>query len=262
MDDAVENPPANSPRTGLPWVFVGPASPLDVAMCTRFGLSVDTNPQSGIHCVRRVGKRLVLEVCTPDGMALLSPDASHGSLGHRLRSVRITEPLPRAVGLHRRRAVSVVDATGGLGRDALVLASLGARVTAVERIPGLAALIWDLAATLPADRQPLVICGEAEHHLRALPADHRPDVVYLDPMFAAPGRAQVKKEMQLCRLLAGPPGDLAGLFALARSVARQRVVVKRHPDHAPLQDQPSFTVSATRIRFDVYLTPEPQSPGR
>ena len=82
-------------------------------------------------------------------------------------------------------------------------------------------------------------------------------MVYLDPMFAERGRAQVKKEMQICRMLAGPVADPAALFGAAAAVATERVVVKRHPHHEPLAVEPSFTVTGGRVRFDVYLTARP-----
>src|SRR3546814_8546154 len=41
--------------------------------------------------------------------------------------------LARAIGLHKYKDLSVLDATAGLGRDGFVLAALGAQVTMVER---------------------------------------------------------------------------------------------------------------------------------
>ena len=82
----------------------------------------------------------------------------------------------------------------------------------------------------------------------------RPAVVYLDPMFAEAGKAQVKKEMQACRALAGAPADAPALLAAARAAAGERVVVKRHPQHRPLADDVSFEVRGDRVRFDVYLS--------
>lgn len=148
----------------------------------------------------------------------------------------------------------VVDATAGIGRDAMLLATLGARMTAVERIPVLAAMLWDCVQRSPLAGKLDVRVGEAAEILRALGPTDRPEVVCLDPMFAETGNAQVKQEMQVLRLLSGPPGDVTALFAAARAAARDRVVCKRHPDHPPLGGTPSFTVAAARVRFDVYLS--------
>src|SRR3546814_2367692 len=51
--------------------------------------------------------------------------------------------LARAIGLHKYKDLSVLDATAGLGRDGFVLAALGAQVTMVERQELLAALLFD-----------------------------------------------------------------------------------------------------------------------
>ena len=155
--------------------------------------------------------------------------------------------------MHRRRVGHIADATAGLGRDALVLAHLGCTVTAIERVPALCALLQ--LAQRESEARIEVVCADAVEWLRGrIDRPNPPEVVYLDPMFAEVGKAQVKKEMQACRALAGAPQNTAALLAAARLAARDRVVVKRHPHHRPLADDVSFEVGGDRVRFDVYLT--------
>ncbi|MFO1077563.1 MAG: class I SAM-dependent methyltransferase [Planctomycetota bacterium] len=174
-----------------------------------------------------------------------------------MRTLSRRDPLARAVGLARHGPRAVVDATGGLCRDAMTLAHLGCPVTAIERVPvlALAGALAVRAAGL-ADRLTLVV-ADAVAWLRALPATARPPVVYLDPMFEATPRAQVKKEMQVCRALCGPPDDGGALFAAARAAATERVVVKRHGELGNLGGEPSFAATGPRVRFDVYLATPP-----
>jgi len=182
----------------------------------------------------------------------LEVDLRQGSLARRLRGARRDEPLPRACGLHRRTdAPTVVDATAGLCRDAMVLAHLGCQVEALERVPALAFLAHDAIASSWLAPRLRVRCVDALAWLTTAAAC---DVVCLDPMFEAPGKAQVKKDMQVCRLLAGPPDDPLPLFDEARRLARERVVVKRAVDAPPLRPGVSFAVDGERVRFDVYLT--------
>jgi len=141
----------------------------------------------------------------------------------------------------------------GLCRDAMVLAKLGCQVTAIERVPALAMLAAAAIDGSELGTRLSVQTGDAETWLAGLSPEQAPEVVYLDPMFAESGKAQVKKDMQVCRALAGPPDDTAPLFALAKQVARERVVVKRHPDLPPLGPGVSFAVEGERVRFDVYL---------
>ena len=68
-------------------------------------------------------------------------------------------------------------------------------------------------------------------------------------MFSEQGKAQVKKEMQACRALAGPAENAHQLLAAARAAARDRVVVKRHPHHSPLAEDASFEVHGDRFRL-------------
>lgn len=135
----------------------------------------------------------------------------------------------------------------------MVLAHLGCQVIAIERVPALAMLAKNAIASSGLADRLQIVAADAVAWLQALPPAEAPAVVYLDPMFAEEGRAQVKKDMQVCRALAGPPDPPEPLFAAARAVARDRVVVKRHPNLPPLAEGVSFTVGGERVRFDVYL---------
>jgi 16S rRNA (guanine1516-N2)-methyltransferase len=198
-----------------------------------------------------------MTLCAPldEGGYSIRVDVAQGPMARRIRTARRTDPLPRAIGLNRRSTVSVVDATAGLGRDAMVLAHLGCTVIAIERVPALCALLQLAVDDLGAEIE--VVKAESTTWLANLSSENAPDVVYLDPMFSDPGRSQVKKEMQACRALAQETGDGAALLGAARLVAKDRVVVKRHPHNDPIAADVSHSVSSDRVRFDVYIkTPQ------
>lgn len=174
------------------------------------------------------------------------------------RSLR--QPLARAVGITKGDPYrpNIIDATGGYGEDAWLLASLGCAVTAIERHPVVVALLADglarAAETEPdiASRVKLVT-GDARELMATLePAD----VVYLDPMFPPRrGSALEAKRMRLLRRLVGDDADASELFGVACHCAGRRVVVKR-PLHADaLVDVPCATSHRGRgVRYDVYST--------
>jgi len=234
--------------------FAGPLSPADRELCRRFGIdeATDAVAARAWQLCRRDGE-LILAGPAAAGRMVIDTNPGAGEFGRRLQTARRTDPLPRAVGLHRRLP-SVVDATAGLGRDALVLARLGCAVVAIERVAALALLLADSVARMPPPWRVVVHHDEAARFLAALAIDARPDVVYLDPMFQAPGKAQVRKATQALRLLCGPPGNVEQLFAAAVAVARDRVVVKRHRDDPPIAGEPDFAVRGSSVRFDVYLS--------
>lgn len=242
--------------------LVGPGRGGDLAATARtFGLREATDAVDG-WLLFVSPDRIQIRPRHDDPELSLELDARSSGLLRRLRTARRTDPLARAFGLHRRSPpLHLVDATAGLARDTLMLAQLGCRIDAIERVPALAFVAHLLARETGLDRLVTVHAGDAVRWLESCPADQRPDAIYLDPMFEEAGKAQVKKDMQVCRRLAGPAdADPGLLLAAARTVARERVVVKRHHGAEPLAAGVAFAVPGERIRFDVYLT-APAAPG-
>ncbi|EAR20240.1 hypothetical protein NB231_13061 [Nitrococcus mobilis Nb-231] len=172
------------------------------------------------------------------------------------------EAIARACGLPRYGSRYVVDATAGLGRDAHILARLGARVTLLERSPVILALLEDGFDRASRQTQSLdwlarmrLIGGDATVWLRSCATVQRPEVVFLDPMYprqtkgAAPG-----KEMQILQALLGTADDAGSLLQAARAAASDRVVVKRPRQAEPLAgESPHYRIIGRSTRFDVYL---------
>lgn len=209
--------------------------------------------------LRRRGDRLELVAHHHPHYGAVCADWTTPDVRRRVAGGR-RQLLGKAVGLARMAEPRLLDATAGLGRDAFVLASLGARVTLAERHPAIAALLADartraladaLAAAAAARTE--IVAADARNLLD--PAGGRFDVVYLDPMYPDRGKsALAKKELQLLRELAGPDTDADALLAPALANARRRVVVKRPLQASPLAGrEPSLAFSGTQARFDVYL---------
>lgn len=165
--------------------------------------------------------------------------------------------LLKAIG-GRRAGLSILDATAGLGRDSLLLASYGAQVTLCERNPIVAALLQD---GLERGQQDAAVAEMvARMKLVDEPCTHvwsrGPgfDLIYLDPMFPESKKsAQVKKAMQVFHELVGNDDDSDALLAGALAQARHRVVVKRPIKAPPLAEvPPQFAVTGKALRFDVY----------
>ena len=205
-------------------------------------------------------KGLSLLSTDDQGMAMrIGVDFTTGQWRRRIASVR-RERLIRAMGRKAGPATTIIDATGGLGRDSFLLAAAGFQVRVVERHPVLAALLADglrrageSRVTGEISARITLTCGDACQYLQQ--QNHRADIVYLDPLF--PGQkksAKVKKELQIIRKIAGSDDDPAPLLAAARAAAGARVVVKR-PQHGPWLDNrpPSYCVSGKIVRFDIYL---------
>jgi 16S rRNA (guanine1516-N2)-methyltransferase len=176
------------------------------------------------------------------------------------------EMVAKACGIKKDFLPRIIDCTAGLGRDSLILASLGCTLTLCERSPLIAALLED--GLRRAAQEPALAAIVARMHLvpgSALMllemlatgrAADGPDVVYLDPMFPHREKsALVKKDMRIFRTVVGEDLDADTLLNPALAVARKRVVVKR-PRHAPwlANRKPALDLAGQSSRFDIYFT--------
>jgi len=170
----------------------------------------------------------------------------------------------KACGLGKAESPQVVDATAGLGRDAFVLASLGAPVLMIERMPMIYALLEDglararLAPETAAIAERLCLSqGDACRELSELinDAGFEPQVIHLDPMFPHREKsALVKKEMRVFQELVGSDADAPRLLEAALDLATHRVAVKR-PRRAPALSgtAPQHVIEGKTSRYDLYV---------
>ena len=206
--------------------------------------------------------RLELRKLDEPKLGAVYVDFVDGAVAHRRKfGGGRGQSIAKAVGLKFGAMPTVVDATAGLGRDAFVLASLGCKVTLIERSPVVAALLQDGLARAAQDpevgpwvseRMPL-LQGPAVDNLLAL--SERAEVIYLDPMFPHKQKsALVKKEMRVFQSLVGPDLDADALLPAALKMANKRVVVKR-PAYAGWlnEHKPSMAIETKGNRFDVYV---------
>lgn len=194
---------------------------------------------------------------TPLGRGLVDDDAPELSplvidLAHG-RKLRAEDDLVRALG-RDKGVVSVVDATAGIGRDAVALKNAGFVVTAIERSP-LVQELWRDALSRHAPKNLTFVAKDAVAWLDDVAGTAlAPDAVFVDPMYPhdLDRKALQQREMRLLRAAAGDDLDVDLLFAAALRAARRRVVVKR-PKKAPSLAAPTLTFAGASTRLDVYL---------
>src|SRR3990167_1894633 len=166
------------------------------------------------------------------------------------------ELIAKAIGYRPNTHPTIIDVTAGLGRDSLILATLGFNVSMIERSPIVHALLQDALkrCSLPASKQLHLIYANAIDWLKKLSHDEFPDVIYMDPMFPERNKsALAKKEMVMLQLLLGKDEDTEQLFSISLSSIKRRLVVKR-PRLAPniCNHAPNFTITGKSNRFDIY----------
>lgn len=184
-----------------------------------------------------------------------------GAVGHRFRSGEGRgQDIAKAAGLTRGVTPDIVDATAGLGRDAFLLASLGARVTLIERSDTMHGLLADGLARAAAEggryaetvARMTLLHGDSSLLLPEL----KPQVVLVDPMHPPRGNsALVKKEMRQIREIVGTDPDAERLMLVALEHAQNRVVLKwpLRADPLPGLRAPSHQILGKSTRYDVFV---------
>lgn len=191
-----------------------------------------------------------------DGMSLL-PDFAESL--PRLRADRLgRELLVRAAKVKGTVQPRAIDATAGLGQDALLLAAAGFQVLLFERDPIIAALLKDALRRAASNPQLAGITKgmtfAGADSIASLPQlSERPDVVYLDPMFPERQKsAAVKKKFQLLHHIERPCADAESLMQAALDARPRKVVVKRPLKGPCLANvKPSYSLKGKAIRYDV-----------
>ena len=192
----------------------------------------------------------------------LKCDFVGGAVNHRLHygSGR-GQDLPKAVGMKAGKTPSVIDATAGLGRDAFLLASLGAQVTLIERSDIMHTLLQDglkAASNAGGLHAEIASCMTLIHGdaIDLLPAMN-PEVVLVDPMHPPRQKsALVKADLRAIRDIVGTDDDQLTLIQTALAAASKRVVLK-WPAKASALDRLkpcSHQIVGKTVRYDVFMT--------
>ncbi|WP_299415289.1 class I SAM-dependent methyltransferase [uncultured Sulfitobacter sp.] len=192
----------------------------------------------------------------------LRVDFAEGAVAHRLRfGGGRGQDIAKAMGLRAGKTPTIVDATAGLGRDAFLLASLGAQVTLIERSEVMHALLQDGMARALLEGAPFteiigrmtLLKGDAKDLLPQLEAE----AVLIDPMHPPRKKsALVKRELRQIREIVGTDEDAADLLRTALKYARNRVVLKWPAKADPIAGVGpcTYQIKGKSTRYDVFMT--------
>lgn len=173
------------------------------------------------------------------------------------------------------RLKSAVDATGGWGRDAARLLSLGFHLTVIEANPVMHLLLAAASEAAKSENKLWrerqlprlnLILGDAKQVVPTL-APEKIDLIYLDPMYPDLERkAKAGAEMQLLQnflaetvppsrtstLATAPEAAAKDLFDSLLPYCGRRLVMKR-PRWAESVSEPQQTFEGKAVRYDVWI---------
>ncbi|WP_127716237.1 class I SAM-dependent methyltransferase [Halobacteriovorax sp. HLS] len=164
------------------------------------------------------------------------------------------EPLAKSLGIKGQGMTHVWDLTCGSAKDSILILKFGARVTAFERNPSVAALLLSAREKFNSNSFQINF-GSALDYAELLKNDP-PDVLYYDPMYPEEGKkksALPRKEMQVFRELVGNDLDEEEVFKWAKGSGVKRLVVKRGVKSPTLTARPSSKYIGKSARYDLYI---------
>ena len=185
-----------------------------------------------------------------------------GPILHRLKYGKGRgQNLAKAVGMKFNKNKNIIDATAGLGYDSFILASLGAKVTLIERSQKIHELLQngiDEGISFGGEIEKIInrmelLFGDSKDILPKL----TPEVIMIDTMYKDRKKtALVKNNMRLVREIVGPDSDYIELLKVALNCAKNRVVLKQPRYAEPIKEirKCSHQILGKTIRYDVIMT--------
>ena len=185
-----------------------------------------------------------------------------GPILHRLKYGKGRgQNLAKAVGMKSNKNRNIVDATAGLGYDAFILASLGAKVTLIERSEKMHEILQNginEGVSFGGEIKKIInrmdlLFGDSKDILPKL----SPEVIMIDTMYRDRKKtALVKNNMRLVREIVGPDADYIELLEVALNCAKNRVVLKQPRYAEPIKDikKCSHQIIGKTIRYDIFMT--------
>lgn len=144
---------------------------------------------------------------------------------------------------------TILDASCGTAKDALMLWFFGGKVQAFERNPVVFLLLSDALA-----RSEVIKENFHLHYGSATMSEIKADLVYFDPMFPEKKKSALpNKEMQVFKVLVGSDEDQTSVAAKLLAKKAKRLVIKRPSDAGPILPNPSMNYESKLLRLDCYL---------
>lgn len=212
------------------------------------------------------GEKLTLLI-DENGVSLtgfgLSYQGDFEQMLHRLTGGRLQHEMLVHVSKIKTQQPKAVDATAGMGEDAILLAAAGYDVTLFEQNPVIAVLLSD--ALRRAKNHPVL--GEIVQRMHLIEGNsiellpqqgEEYDLIYLDPMFPARQKSGlINKKLQLIQKLEQPCFEEEALMEMAMGMKPGKIVVKRPLKGPYLAGKvPSYTNKGKAIRYDCYVFPK------
>jgi 16S rRNA (guanine1516-N2)-methyltransferase len=175
-------------------------------------------------------------------------DAENGDYDRQVHRGK-KETLAKAIGVVPQ-TMSIVDATAGLGQDAVFLATLGYHVHAFERHP----LVYFLLHQAKQQTMRPELSGLKIYfgNLNNENLPHNTKAIYFDPMYPQKKKSALsRQEMQIFKKLVGEDLDSFETAQVLKTLS-SRFVIKRPLKAPSLLPGPTHGFKGSTVRYDIY----------
>ncbi|HFL8824084.1 MAG TPA: class I SAM-dependent methyltransferase [Candidatus Azoamicus sp. OHIO1] len=154
---------------------------------------------------------------------------------------------------------TIIDATGGLGTDSLILASLGHKIKLIEKKPIIIHLIKN---NLKKNKKIKALAknidikyGNSIEIISSLKKKKLPDIIYIDPIFPIYKKNSLpKKDISIIKLIGSNTNEYKELFNLALTKTKKIIVKRKIYSKFITNKKPTYQIIGSKIRFDIYQT--------
>ena len=230
---------------------------IDQALPTAISINIDSIDLVLCHTEQHHGLSLQW-LSAPNGQLKFTIDVESLVKQHHSFPIAKQGAFNQALG---KKTNTIIDASGGWGTDALLMAMQGYQVTVIERQPIMALLLQEAFARFAriewVQDNSVIVPSLKFGNFEQLYLDQQlsADCLYFDPMFPAKRKksAAANKQMQLLQWLVGQDLDAASVVSTVLNTNIRRIAVKRPAYAEPLLEKPSEHFSSKLVHYDVYL---------
>ncbi len=172
----------------------------------------------------------------------------------KIKNLSKNQPLAKAIGVIGHKNLRVLDLTAGWGKDAFLLARLSCNVVAIESHPLVFAFLEAALSkeNLKIQQSLQFVLDNSLNYLKNMKNEEKPEVIYIDPMFASDKKSLSTKPLRILKELVGESNEAEILFKEALGKALNRIVVKRHKHQKPKLGSLVCTFSGRSVCYDVF----------
>lgn len=150
----------------------------------------------------------------------------------------------------------IIDTTGGIGIDSIIFASLGNKITLIEKQPLIIKILKNLFKSLQEikfiTKNIKIKYGNSIKTIQHLKNNSK-NIIYLDPIFPIKKKNDITKAYaSIIKNIGSNTKNYKKLFEISLKKAKKLIVKRKKNSESINKKKPTYKISGSKIRFDIY----------